>query len=160
MVPHLQADSCAGIEKYLVTSVVNWDHLGLVHMDPTGAFQEINQPVGVGKSGLRSEEKSQFSLNSCTGQAGASCSPGHRNNLSSWQLQEPNSAKSIFTKGNGESHFRWSCSYRVEFGEEWIQWGHFYFRGISEASHWTGREIFFLQVCLLNSKLLHELGEC
>lgn len=33
MFPHLQADSCAGIDKYLVTSVVNWDHLGLDHMD-------------------------------------------------------------------------------------------------------------------------------
>lgn len=110
--------------------------------DLTGGFQEINQPLGVGKSGLGSEEKSQFSLNPCTGQAGASCSQGHRNNLCSWQLQEPNPTKAIFKKGNGEIQFHWSCSYRVEFGEEGIQWGHFYFPGISEASHWTGREIF------------------
>lgn len=72
MFPHLQADSCAGIEKYLVCL---WGELGPswsashgYFQDLTGGFQEINQP------GLGSEEKSQFSLNLCTGQAGASCS--------------------------------------------------------------------------------------
>lgn len=138
MFPHLQADSCAGIDKYLVTSVVNWDHLGLDHMDtprPQWCFQEMNQPVGVGKSGLRSEEKSQFSLNSCTGQAGTrgTICP-HGSFRSQTQAKPP--------LGNGEIQFHWSCSYRVEFGEEGMQWGHFYFPDISEASLWTEREIF------------------
>lgn len=110
--------------------------------DLTGGFQEINQPGGVGKSDLKTEEKSQFSLNSCTGQAGASCSWCHRNNVSSWQLQDPNRTKAIFKNGNGEIQFQGSCSYRVEFGEEGIQWGHFHFPDISEASHWAEGEIF------------------
>lgn len=140
MFPHLQADSCAGIEKCLVTSVLNWDHLALDHMDTPRPHwllpgdKSLCQPVGVGKSGLKTEEKSQFSPN----WAGW-C---HRSNVSSWQLQGPNPTKAIFQKGSGEIQFHCSCSYRVEFGEEGIQWGHFHFPDISEASHWTEREIF------------------
>lgn len=66
MLPHLQDDSCAGIEKYLVTSVLNWDRLALDHVDTPRPHwwlpgdKSLCQPAGVGKSGLKTEEKSQF----------------------------------------------------------------------------------------------------
>lgn len=44
MFVHLQADYRVGIGKYLITSLLNRDHLGLDHMeshDIAGGFQEI-----------------------------------------------------------------------------------------------------------------------
>lgn len=57
MLPHLQADYHVGIEKYLITSLLSRDCLGLDHVAITGHSRGLPEenplclPVGVGKSG-------------------------------------------------------------------------------------------------------------
>lgn len=126
----------------------------------TGGFQEINQTVGAGKSGLKSEEQSQFSLNSCLGQAGASCSRGHRNNLSSWQLQESNPTNASFKKGNGKFGFTGPVATGLNLGKREYSEIIITFLVLQRLPTELEEKFFLFQVCLLNSELLHELGEC